>query len=421
VVLLSYKVLPAWRHEALAKPPSTQAWRVEPTRAGRWKMQLPPGWDGSGEDRLRNGGSLRSFLARVHRTLITARHGGSVKMSQAITGFAVLTTMLLASGASASIGDVARTVDPGIVDVNTNLGYQNSSAAGTGIVLTPSGEILTNNHVIRGATTIRVTDIGNGRSYPATVVGYNVSQDIAVLQLRGASNLPTVAIGDSARAQVGESVAAIGNVGGQGGVPITATGKITGLRRSVTAYDGQGGSEQLRGLIETDATLQPGDSGGPLVDSAGRVIGIDTIGSVGSEVDYGGSSGSGYAIPINRAISLAHDIAAGRSSATTHIGPSPLMGVDIQPNDPSNGGFGGTAPGSGAFVAGVLPSSPADRAGLVVGDLITSADGRTIASPTALTSLLLRKAPGDAMRLDWLDQSGHSNRATIRLATGPPQ
>ena len=300
--------------------------------------------------------------------------------------------------------------------MNTNLGYQDASAAGTGIVLTSSGEVLTNNHVIRGATTIRVTDVGNGRTYPATVVGYNVSEDIAVLKLKGASHLSTVSIGDSSRVKVGDAVAAIGNAGGVGGTPAATSGKVTGLGRSITASDGQGSSERLTGLIETDATLEPGDSGGPLVDSAGRVIGIDTAASGGFRLQFGGGSAGGFAIPIDRAISLARQIEAGHSSATTHIGPSPLVGVGLQPYEPYYG-----VTGSGALVSGVLPSSPADRAGLVVGDVITAVDGKALASPTALTSLLLRKAPGDAVRLTWLDQAGNTNRATVRLASGPPQ
>ena len=343
-----------------------------------------------------------------------------MKTSAPIAAFAALVTLLVAGGAGASVVDVARTVDPGVVDVNTNLGYQGSSGAGTGIVLTSSGEVLTNNHVIRGATTIRVTDIGNGRTYPATVVGYDVGEDIAVLQLSGASNLRTVAIGDSARAKVGDAVAAIGNAGGQGGLPTATAGTVTGLGRSITARDGEGSSERLTGLIETDAALAPGDSGGPLVDSAGRVIGIDTAASRGFQVDYGYSSGGGYAIPINRAISLAQKIVAGQSSATTHIGPSPLMGVNIQANGPGLNGFGGTS-ASGALVVGVVRSSPADRAGLVAGDVITSADGKTLVSPVTLTNLLLGKAPGDTIRLAWLDKSGKTYRATVRLATGPPQ
>ena len=342
-----------------------------------------------------------------------------MKMPSLVAALAALLTMLFAGGAGASIGDVSRTVDPGIVDVNTDLGYQASSAAGTGIVITSSGEVLTNNHVIRGATTIRVTDIGNGRSYAATVVGYSVSEDLAVLQLKGASNLATVAIGDSSQVKIGAAVAALGNAGGVGGAPASSIGTVTGLGRSITASDGEGSAEQLNGLIKTDAALVPGDSGGPLVDSAGRVIGIDTAGSTTFQLRFGdGATGGGYAIPINRAIALARQIVAGESSATTHVGPSPMMGIDIKPSDYS---YVGSDAGSGALIADVLPSSPADHAGLGAGDTITAIDGRRVVSPSSLTSLLLLRAPGDTIRVSFVDQFGNSHKAAVKLATGPPQ
>ncbi len=172
------------------------------------------------------------------------------------------------------------TASPGLVDVNSTLGYEGASGAGTGIVLTSTGEILTNNHVIDGATSISVTDVGNGKTYKATVVGYDKSHDIAVLQLQGASGLKTAKIGDSSKATVGESVVAIGNAGGTGGTPSAAGGSIIALNQQITASDELGGaSEQLTGLIEVNADVQPGDSGGSLVNSAGQVIGIDTAAS----------------------------------------------------------------------------------------------------------------------------------------------
>jgi S1-C subfamily serine protease len=306
--------------------------------------------------------------------------------------------------------------------VNTSLGYQASSAAGTGIVLTSSGEVLTNNHVIRGATNLRVTDIGNGRVYSATVVGYSVREDIAVLQLKGASNLSTVPLGDSSRLKVGAAVAALGNADGRGGTPVSATGTITGLNRSINAGDGEGSYEQLTNLIATSATLIPGDSGGPLVDKAGRVIGIDTAGSNVFQFRYaGGQSGGGYAIPINEALALAHRITGGDSSSvTTHIGPSPMIGVDVRAAD-SYFGCGDPASTSGAVIDSVLPASPAKRAGLSSCDRITSIDGRTVGSPTTLTTLLLLRDPGDTIRVGWVDQLGHPHKAAVRLATGPPQ
>src|SRR5437870_5118992 len=169
----------------------------------------------------------------------------------------------------------------GVVDVTTNLAYQNGAAAGTGIVLTPSGEVLTNNHVIRGATTIRVIDPSTGRGYAATVVGYSIASDVAVLRLRGAAHLRAAALGNSSSVKVGDRVTALGNAGGAGGRPDPAPGRVTGLGRSIVATDGEGRSEQLVGLIRIDAALRPGDSGGPLVSAAGRVVGMNTAASVG--------------------------------------------------------------------------------------------------------------------------------------------
>ena len=167
------------------------------------------------------------------------------------------------------------------------MAIQDATAKGTGIVLTSNGEILTNNHVINGATSVSVTDIGNGKTYKATVVGYDESHDIAVLQLSGASGLTTATTGDSSTVNVGDSVVALGNAGGAGGTPSVAAGAVTALNQSITASDeSSGSSEQLTGLIETNADIQAGDSGGPLVNSHGQVIGIDTAAS--TNYQFGG-------------------------------------------------------------------------------------------------------------------------------------
>ena len=183
-----------------------------------------------------------------------------------------------------STSQIAARVSPGLVDVVSTLGDQNAEAAGTGMVLTSTGEVLTNNHVIDGATSISVTDIGNGKTYTATVVGYDKTKDIAVLQLQNASGLQTVNLGDSSTVTVGQNVVAIGNAEGKGGTPSVVTGSVTALNQSITASDeGSGNSEQLSGLIQTNAPIQPGDSGGPLVNSAGQVVGIDTAASSASQ------------------------------------------------------------------------------------------------------------------------------------------
>ncbi|MBV8078873.1 MAG: trypsin-like peptidase domain-containing protein [Actinobacteria bacterium] len=340
---------------------------------------------------------------------------------------AALAAAAVSGLALASISKAAQhtVVDPGLVDIDTTLGYQGGAAAGTGIVLTSNGEILTNNHVIRGATKIRVTDIANGHTYSAKVVGYSVANDVAVIQLQGASGLRTAQLSDATKVHVGDPVTAVGNAGGVGGAPSVANGSITGLGRSITASDGEGDSEQLTGLIETDAALQPGDSGGALVDTSGRVVGMLTAASTGFQFMYQSTASDGYAITINHATSLATQIVAGASSSTVHIGGTPLLGVTIQNSDGGFGGFNpyfGDSPATnGAVVASVLSGSPAEHAGLQFGDVITSVDGHAIDSSTTLSSYLLLRQPGKTVTLGWVDQTGSTHRASVTLAVGPPQ
>jgi len=353
------------------------------------------------------------------------------------------------SGGSSSNGpsdasSIAQSVDPGLVDINTTLSYADEQAAGTGQVLTSNGEVLTNNHVIDGATSISVTDIGNGKTYNATVVGYDRSHDIAVLQLKDASGLATVSIGDSSNVAVGAGVVGIGNAGGTGGTPSVAGGSVTALNQSITATDsGSGTSEQLTGLIQTDANIQPGDSGGPLVNTSGQVVGIDTAASSGFSFQTTGTEG--YAIPINTAIRLAKQIEAGNASSTVHIGATPLLGVEVSASGSSGssgsgglgglGGFGsfggsgssgssGSGSGgssSGVSIAQVVTGSPAANAGLAAGDTITALGSHTINSVSDLTNAVLSYQPGNQVQVTYLDASGQQQKATVTLSSGPPQ
>ena len=247
------------------------------------------------------------------------------------------------SSGPSDVNAIASKVDPGLVDINTTLGYQQEQAAGTGIVLSSNGVILTNNHVIDGATSISVTDIGNKKTYTASVVGYDRTKDIAVLQLHNASGLQTATLGNSSNASVGEDVVGIGNAGGTGGTPSAAGGTVTALNQSITASDdGDGTSEQLSGLIETNADIQPGDSGGALVDTSGDVLGIDTAASAGFSFQSNdqSSGNQGYAIPIDTALSLARAIEAGSGSSTVHIGETAFLGVEINAQGSSSGDSG---------------------------------------------------------------------------------
>ena len=322
-----------------------------------------------------------------------------------------------------STSQIAARVDPGLVDVVSTDGLQGAIAAGTGIVLTSNGEILTNNHVIEGATAIKVTDVGNGRTYTASVVGYDASHDVAVLQLQGASGLTVASLGDSSSVRVGDNVVALGNAGGKGGTPSVAAGTVTALGQSITASDqGSGVSEQLTGLIETNAAIQPGDSGGSLVNAYGQVIGIDTAASSSFQFQSQSSSGEqAYTIPINEAVSIAKQIEAGTTSADVHIGATAFLGISIQPASSGFGGSGigsGTS-GSGVTIAGAVSGSPAASAGLTAGDQITSLGGQQVASAEDVAHVLVSYHPGDHISVTWLDQSGQSHTETLTLTTGP--
>jgi S1-C subfamily serine protease len=332
------------------------------------------------------------------------------------------------SGSTSDTGAIAAKVSPALVDINSTFGYQSAQGAGTGIVLTSNGEVITNNHVINGATKISVTDIGNGKTYNANVVGYDAAHDIAVLQLQGASGLQTAKLGDSSKAAVGESVVAIGNAGGTGGTPSNAGGSITALNQSITAGDDlDGTSEQLSGLIETDANIQPGDSGGSLVDTAGEVIGIDTAASQG--FSFQSSGNQGFAIPINEAVAIAHQIESGHGSTTTHVGATAFLGVGLSSssNQGSSGGYFGGSPNgsggsssSGATVGSVVSGGPAAQAGLAAGDVITSFDGQSVDSSSTISALMVGHHPGDKVQIGWVDSSGQSHTATVDLGSGPP-
>jgi S1-C subfamily serine protease len=318
-----------------------------------------------------------------------------------------------------------------LVDVNATFGYQSAQGAGTGIVLTSNGEILTNNHVINGATKISVTDVGNGQTYSAKVVGYDASHDVAVLQLQGASGLHTAKLGDSSQAAVGQSVVAVGNAGGTGGTPSNAGGSITALNQSITASDELGGtSEQLSGLIQTNANIQPGDSGGPLVDTNGQVIGMDTAASQGFSFQTSGTQG--YAIPINDAMKIVNQIESGKGSSTTHVGATAFLGLELSSGNSSQSGTGtlfggdsnsganGGSTGGGATISGVVSGGPAAQAGLSTGDVITSLDGQSVDSATTISRVLVGHHPGDKVQISWVDSSGQSHTSTVDLGSGPP-
>jgi S1-C subfamily serine protease len=334
-------------------------------------------------------------------------------------------------------------VEPGIVDVTSNLRYLQETAEGTGFVIdAAAGLVLTNNHVINGATSVTVTPVTSGKSYPARVLGYDLTDDVALLQLQGVPGLKAVSLGDSSQLRVGTAVLAIGNEAGQGGSPTVAPGVISSLDRTIVASDQTSSlTETLHGMMQTNADIRPGDSGGPLADAAGRVIGIDT--AAGGNTVY-----SGYAIPINQALPIARRIAAGKPGARIQIGLPAFLGVllpDSTSADPrqqasqelrqtgaisSSGSHctsGNTtaipasiAPArSGALVDGVLCGTVAATAGIFAGDVITSIGGRAVTSPGSLTAIVNRYRPGSKAALAWVSPGGSLHTAVVTLDAGP--
>ncbi|WP_231951254.1 S1C family serine protease [Nocardia terpenica] len=306
----------------------------------------------------------------------------------------------------ADLTAAAKKVVPGIALINTQQQLQGLEGAGTGIVLTSSGDVLTNNHVVEGATKIAVTDVGNGKTYSASVLGYDRRDDLAVIHLNGASGLTTAPLGDSGKVAVGDAIVGVGNAGGTG-TPTAAAGRVTALNRSISASDSaSGSSEQLTGLIQVAANIQPGDSGGPLVNDAGQVVGMDTAASQGFRFGTGG--GQGFAIPIGTAQTIAKQIQSGTASDRVHIGPSAFLGVTVSDTN-----------GSGALVRDVVGGGPAEQLGLAPGDTILGVDNSSVDSATTLTNTMDQHHPGDTVTVTWADQSGQSQSDQVRLAQGP--
>ncbi len=320
---------------------------------------------------------------------------------------AVLVAAVTAAGIAFANKSSAK-VGSGVVVIETNLAYQGEQAAGTGMVLNSSGEVLTNNHVIRGATTIKVVLPGTGQSYNAQVVGYDATDDVAVLQATNASDLKTISLGDSSSVEAGQAVQALGNAGGTGRFT-PASGTVTGVNRSITVGDDQGGSESLHGMIQTNAGIRPGDSGGPLFNDSGQVIGMDTAASTSNDVAQ--TATAGFAIPIDKALSIVDQIESGNDSGTVHVGETAFLGVEVTANDY----------GSGATISSVVPGGSAAAAGLAPGDVITAFGGRSISSPADLGVVVATQKPGASVSVNFLDQNGTEQSTSLTLTTGPPR
>jgi len=315
---------------------------------------------------------------------------------------------------------IAAQVDKGLVDVTSSFLGQSATAEGTGMVISSNGLVLTNNHVIEDASSISVRVVSTGTTYSAKVIGFDLTQDVAVLRLANASGLTTVTTATSSALSNGENVVGVGNALGAGGTPSYTAGTITGLDKSITANDSSNptGAEHLSGLIEVNADVLPGDSGGALVNADGQVIGMVTAGSGGNGgfgfQPNGVSSSQGFAIPIDTALRIATAIENGQSSSSIHVGSTAYLGVEFQSTSNSTGSKGVT-------VATVVPGGPSSKAGLVSGDVITSVNGSAITSGSSLQKVMLTLNSGQTVKVGFLDGGGTSHTVSVTLGSGPPQ
>jgi S1-C subfamily serine protease len=316
---------------------------------------------------------------------------------------------------------VASSVAPGLVNIVTSLDG-GGEGAGTGMIISSNGEVLTNNHVIENADSINVEIGGNGSSHSAKVIGYDVRDDVALIKIDGVSGLDTIPVGNPASASVNDPVLVMGNALGQGGAPAVASGTITAVNQQITATDSDGSNaETLTNLIRVEADVQPGDSGGAIVDNNGQVIGMTTAASTGGFRFREQASGVGFAIRLDKALSIVKQIRNGDETDGVHVGARALLGVSLQ--DSSNSQFGGrgsSSSTSGALVLDVASNTPAADAGLQQGDVIVSIGDAKVSSTNQLQDVLNTYHPDDKVKVTWTDSSGDTHSATVKLTSGPP-
>jgi S1-C subfamily serine protease len=425
---------------------------------GQWGPAIPP------PRRSRRGGHFLVYVAVAALaagigagvTVALASHNASPSVGVS-SGDVPAPHNNAAGSRSSSLNEatVEREVEPGLVDITSTLKYDSETAEGTGMILSASGLVLTNNHVIDGATTVSASLADDpGQTYQARVVGYDSTGDIAVLQLDGASDLAAVRFGDSSQVKVGTAVLALGNAEGRGGVT-PARGDIDALNRSIQASDqGSNTIEDLNHMLQTNAQIEQGDSGGALANSAGQVIGMVTAANTSGQ--FGQSEGTiGFAIPINSALAMARQIASGQASSSVYIGVPGFLGVEVaqssSPNpqqqaaDEQQSGNGHGAPrfggrdgggcvsggqepatpsaiapaSTGALIVGVLCGTAADDQGLAAGDVITAVNGQAVTTAGSLTDITARYHPGDVVSVSWEDTSGARHMTSITLGSGP--
>ena len=363
-----------------------------------------PWWQPSGEIKqvrvIQSKSNTNFFVLAVVIALIAGGVGAVVVRGTTTNiGANLVETNNKVERAPDSIAALAARVIPAVVSISVK--GSSSSGTGSGFFLDSNGYILTNNHVVEAAATrgTITVELSNGRKYGAKLIGRDNSYDLAVLKI-DVTSAPTLQLGNSDLAQVGDSVIAIGSPLGLSGT--VTSGIISSKNRAVTTGNGSGESSFINAL-QTDAAINPGNSGGPLVDSTGAVIGVNSaIATLGSSSQTG-SIGLGFAIPINQAKKTAEQL------IKTGFATYPIMGISVDTR------FTGTGAQISTDGAGVTPAGPADKAGLKAGDIITTLDGIEINNSDELIVAIRSKSVGDKVKIKYT-RNNISREATVTLA-----
>ena len=347
-------------------------------------------------------GGVAGYLAR------SGDSGGLViQASNATPGGAVLPSGM-------TIPALVKAVSPAIVSIDVRTAY--AEEQGTGMIINKNGLVLTNAHVISAAlsgASITVTQTGSTTSRPAVLVGADPSNDVALIRITNASNMPTVSFGRSNQLQVGDAVVAIGNaLGLAAGTPTVTQGIVSALGRTVTAGSGNN-VETLSNLIQTDAAINPGNSGGPLLDSNGHVIGMNTA-VAGSLSDGTSAQNIGFAIPSAKVESLLPELLKGGTVSKRHA----YLGVQIMSMSKEIADQYNFSVSSGALVTMVLSGSAAENAGLRQGDIIVGLGTSKIRSAEDVSTFMSAHKPNQKVELKYV-RGSRTATVTVTLGYSP--
>ncbi|MGW1739945.1 S1C family serine protease [Nocardia sp. NPDC001965] len=369
-------------------------------------------WQGTGSGRPTGGGRvLITVFAAVLALAALFGYRGELPGLPQPGRSAVVAPVRPALRPPLNAGELTRGLSPVLVNITAAARPFGAAAAGSGIVLTGEGQVLTSHHVVKGAKTVRVSRVADGAVYTAQVLGYDAHADIALLSLTGAHGLATARIGSSAGLRVRDEVLAVGNAGGSG-TATAVTGEISDLDSTIMALNQQDLSRQaLTGMLEIEAAVSAGQSGGALTDHTGAVVGVIAAASGSRDPPPGGATDppNGYAVPIDAAMRIVRQIRSGTPTESVHIGPTATLGVLISDARPH-----------GARVDMAIQGLPAQTAGLVAGEIITSVDGRAVTSARALRAVIDTHKPSETVRLGVRAPDGAERVVAVELATGTP-